>query len=205
MRTLATILAEIKERRSRFSPVIEQYQQDRDQLYREYRQAQEATFGINPVEWNNQLVERGGDVPCPSCGKPSKPSFYYPRLEGLVARYCPKRACQTKLFEVPIKSELDSEPDRGGVEGRVRHRKKRNEIKHEKGNRTMNEKFDLAREDVAETECPFFPAGPIEIEPDDPVQEALAWAFERWMALPAEVRESLVAREEETNREEELT
>ena len=69
-RPLATIRGNLKGLWHRHEPFLGAYRNDRDRLREEYRQAERDVFGTDAEAWNNQLEK----VPCPECGRPSKPS-----------------------------------------------------------------------------------------------------------------------------------
>ena len=101
-RSFAGIRGDLKELWHRYEPFLVAYRSERDRLREEYRQAERDIFGTDAGAWNSQLDK----VPCPECGRPSKPSFYYPGLEGHVARYCPNTRCKLRgggrVFQVPV-------------------------------------------------------------------------------------------------------
>ena len=101
-RSLAAIRVDKRELWHRFEPFLAAYRGERDRLREEFREAEREIFGDDILAWNNQLDK----VPCPECGRPSKPSFYYPRREGHVARYCPNTRCKLRrggrIFQVPV-------------------------------------------------------------------------------------------------------
>ena len=101
-RSLAAIRGDKRELWHRFEPFLVAYRGERGRLREEYMQAERETFGDDILAWNNRL----GKVPCPECGRPSKPSIYYPRLEGHVARYCANTRCKLRgvgrMFQVPV-------------------------------------------------------------------------------------------------------